>query len=460
MDKDILASDHLGRLLAKLSVPAMVGMMVMVLYNVVDMIFVGRWVGAQGIAGISIAFPIQLFVMAIGQMLGFGGASVISRALGMGERGRADRTLGNVILCALVFSAALVTVGGFFLDPLLRLFGATDTLLPYARDYMGIILFGSIFFAFGLSTNNLIRAEGRAMTAMITMLIAAVLNIFFDAVFIVGLGWGLKGAAAATVLAQAVSAIYLAYYYLSGRSRIHFRLSSFKPDFPLLGEIFAVGSAAFARHAASAAFVVVLNNSLAFYGGDLSVAVFGVLNRLLLFCMMPIMGIAQGVQPIAGFNYGAGRLDKTRRIVGIGMVSATAVSLVGFVLLMAFPRPFIGIFSRDTALIEQATFALRLMFLGVPFIGYGVIGATLFQAIGKALPGLMLTLTRQCFFLIPVVLVLPRFIGLKGIWLSFPISDVMAAAVTFILLRRQYRAFEREPLPTPDPEPDPAAEVA
>ncbi|MDO9549051.1 MAG: MATE family efflux transporter, partial [Candidatus Marinimicrobia bacterium] len=409
----ILADERVGRLLVNLSTPAMVAMFVTALYNVVDTIYIGRGVGSMAIAGITIVFPIQLLVMAIAMMIGIGGASVISRALGAGDYEKANTTFGNVLLSIVIFGFSLALLGNIFIDVLLALFGASDTVLPYARDYAQIILLGTVFFSFSMASNNVVRSEGRAKVAMTTMLISAILNIILDPIFIFGFKWGIKGAAAATVISQVVTALYLVYYFYSGKSSLTVHLRNLRLNRLIMREIVAVGSPSLIRQLSASALVVVINNTLRVYGGDFSIALFGIMHRMLMFVSMPLFGIAQGMQPIVGFNYGAKRYDKAKRVLALSNKATTIVSTVGAIVLFSFPGAIISVFTNDPGIIRMGIPAVRIFIVALPVFGFQIVGSTLFQAIGKAKQALLLTVSRQ-IFLITLVLVLPRLYGLTG----------------------------------------------
>ncbi|MBN1826881.1 MAG: MATE family efflux transporter [Candidatus Eisenbacteria bacterium] len=437
----VLAGDRLGRLLFRLSTPAVIGMLVMGLYNMVDTVFVGRGVGTLGIAGIIVVFPIQVFTMAIGQMLGIGAASIISRAIGAGDLARAETAFANMLLVTALFSAALTVAGYAFLEPLLRAFGASDAILPYARDYMWVLLIGTLPHTFAMAGNNVIRAEGSARTAMMTMLVGAALNIILDPILIFGFGWGIRGAAWATTISKFVSMGWMAAYFLSARTGLKPGARRYRPDWPVLRETFALGSSAFARSVSGSVLAVALNRTLGSVGGDLYVAVWGVVGRLVMFTLTPLIGIAQGLQPIAGFNFGAGRLDKTDRVVRIALAAATVFATGAFLVLLLLPRPILSIFTRDAALIDEGVRALRWIILALPLVGLQIVGSTVFLAVGRALPALFLTLSRQVIFLLPLVLVLPLFWSVRGVWIAFPVADTLATVVTLAFLLPQLRAF-------------------
>ncbi|KUK89832.1 MAG: MATE efflux family protein [Thermotogales bacterium 46_20] len=441
--EEALGKEKVGRLLVKLSVPAMIGMLVQAMYNFVDTIFVGRAVGSLGIAAISISFPMQIFIMAFAQLLGIGGSSLVSRALGAGNRDRANRTVGNVLLGSIVFGLLMALLGTLFLDPLLRLLGASDTILPYARDYLGVIILGAVFFSFGMAMNNLIRAEGRARVAMLTMLISGGLNIALDPIFIIVLGLGVRGAAIATVISQATTSLYVFWYFISGRSALSVKKNDLIPDFRILKETFLVGSSAFARQISGSMLAIIINNSLVFYGGDISVAVYGVINRLMMVFMLPMFGINQGFMPILGYNYGAKNYSRARQSVNLALLSSTALAVIAFVTLFFFPQQMVSIFTNEEQLILEASSVMRIIVFVAPLIGIQVIAAGMFQALGKAMIALLLSMLRQIILLIPLVLILPLSFGLMGIWIAFPIADGTAFVISLIFYTRQVKSLQR-----------------
>ena len=449
MAKDIhkmLGEERIGRLLLSLSLPATIGMLVQAMYNFVDTIFVGRGVGSMGIAGISISFPVQIFVMAFAQMFGIGGASVISRALGEKNHEKAKRAAGNVMAFSIAFGLAMTLLGYFFLDRLLIMLGASEAIIPYAREYLGIILFGSVFFSFGMAMNHVVRAEGKPKIAMAAMLISAVLNIILDPIFIFSLNMGIWGAALATVLSQAATSIYVLFYFLSGKSLLRVSLRSLIPEWKIMRETVSVGLSAFSRQVAGSLLAVVLNNSLVFYGGDIAVAVYGVINRLLMVFIMPMFGVNQGFLPIVGYNYGARKMRRARESVKLASTVTTLIALFSAIIMFLFARQLISIFTDETELIEPAIFALRIVILAIPTIGVQVIASGMFQALGKAVPALFLSLLRQIIILIPLILVVPRFLGIDGIWISFPLADLISFAISLVFYLRELKIFRSSEL--------------
>jgi len=439
-----LANESIKTLLWKLSLTAMAGMFVMTLYNVVDMIFVGRGVGALAIAGVSIVFPVQMFTMAIGQMIGIGTSSLISRSLGAGDVKRAERALGNAIFLILVLGGTLTVVGLAKSTFFLHLFGATDDVFPYAKQYMDVILLSVVLHEFSMSSNGIIRAEGNARVAMVSMFIGALLNIALDPIFIFVLGMGVRGAAIATVIAQATTTIYILRYFFSGKSSLRIRVKNFILEWAVVRQIVAIGFAAFIRTAAASFIAVIINRMLGSYGGGISIAVFGVIHRVLMFAGMPCRSIAQGLQPILGFSYGARRYDRGIEVIRRSAIIATSFSVATFLVLFFFPGPIMRIFSTDATLVYQGTNAMKLVFLAFWLVGFHIVGSTIFQAIGKPVQTFILATSRQILFLIPLIFILPRFFGINGIWLSFPIADTLSLVVTIVMVIPQMREFQRQ----------------
>jgi putative MATE family efflux protein len=435
----MLGSQSIGKLLLRLSVPATVAMLVMALYNVVDTIFVGRGVGTDAIGGLTIVFPFQIIVMAFANMIGIGTASVVSRNLGSGNRDRACTAGGNAFAVSIGFGLLVTILGYFLLNPILRLFGATPVLLGYAREYLSVILAGTVFITFAMSTNHIVRAEGRATVAMLTMVLGAVANIILDPIFIFGLKMGIRGAALATVISQFLSFCFLLLFYLSGRSSLKIRLIHLKAVGGVLKEIFALGVPAFIRQGGMSLVLILVNNLLGRYGGDIYISVFGVIFRILHFVLMPLSGLVQGFQPITGYNYGAGKIDRVKYGVRLTLLISSALAVAGFLILSLLPGPIFRIFSTDSNLIRAGMPVLRVVVLIVPLIGIQMIGSAYFQAVGKARPAFFLGLSRQFIFLLPMMIVLPLAFGLWGVFAAFPAADLLSSLVTGLWLWKDVR---------------------
>jgi putative MATE family efflux protein len=439
---DFLGEESIQKLLLKLSAPAIVGLLVQALYNVVDTFFVGIAYGdlaVQAIGGLTIAFPIQLLIMSVTIAIGTGGASIISRALGAKDIHRGKRALGNVFSLSLVIGVLSVLSCLFDLEPALGLFGATPGIMPYAKDYVQVIVAGSIFTIFSMSAQNIIRAEGNARFAMNVMLLGAVMNILLDPVFLFALDMGVRGAAIATVISQALSAFLVLDYYTKGKGSVPFSYGMLRLDNGILKEIAVIGIGPFILQATSSLSMLLVNIVLALYGGDVAIAVYGLIIRLFSFVFMPILGISFGLQPIVGYNYGAAKFGRVIESVKLSIVVTTTIGLAGSLVMYMFPEILLSIFSSDQELLNVGVSAIHIFVLGIPLIGVNVIGATIFQALGRARQSFVLSIARTILFLIPLLLILPRFYSLNGVWAAFPVSDFLAFSVSSLLILRENR---------------------
>jgi putative MATE family efflux protein len=443
----MLGTEGIGKLLVRMSVPATVAMLVHALYNLVDTIYIARGVGTEAIGGLSIAFPFQMLVMAFAMMIGMGTSSVVSRSLGAGNRERAYRAAGNSFAISALFGIVVTALGYLLIDPILKLFGATPLLIGYAKDYLLVVLSGTFFITFAMSTNNIVRAEGRATVAMIAMILGAAFNIVLDPIFIFGLNMGVRGAALATVISQFLSFAFLMGFFISGRSALKIQLRHLKLDRSVTREIFALGIPAFIRQGGMSIVIIIMNNSLGYYGGDIYISVFGIIFRILHFVLMPLFGLVQGFQPITGYNFGAGNIDRVKTTVRLSILASTTLAAFGFLLLILIPGPIFHIFSKDANLISTGIPVLRVIVMIIPFIGIQVIGASYFQAIGKAAPAFFLGLSRQFILLIPLMVVLPLVFGLWGIFAAYPAADFLSTLLTGIWLFKDVRSLPEEPVP-------------
>jgi len=324
----------------------------------------------------------------------------------------------------------------------LKLMGSSETILPYARDYMTVILTGMVFPTFAMALNGLVRAEGNARVAMTGMIIGAVSNIILDAILIIPLDMGIKGAALATVIAQLISVVYLMSYYFTGKSFLKIHSRNLVLEWNILKAILAIGIASFARMVATSLSVIFVNRMLGAYGGDYAVSAYGIINRIMMFAIMPGIVIGQGLQPILGFNYGAKRYDRALKVIKIAIVAATICSAVVFLVLYFTPEPFIRIFTTDSELIALGSYAAKRIFLALYLIGFMMVGSLVFQSIGKATQSFITSISRAALFLIPLVFILPHFLQLDGVWLAFPIADALTFILTLILLLPQMREFK------------------
>ena len=438
----MLATEKIGKLLWKLSVPAAVGAAVMALYNVVDTIFIGQVVGPLGIAGLTIVFHIQMLTMGMGMMIGIGGASLISRALGAGDIDKAERTLGNAISYSVIIGVLITIVGLSNSSFWLRLVGASETILPYAKDYLDIILMGATFMMGGMGVSQLIRAEGNARVAMMCMVIAFALNIALDAAFVIALDMGTRGAALATVLAQGFTSLYVIHYYRFQNSTLKIHIKNFVPDLKVTREMMAIGFGSFIMTAGGSLVSIIVNRTLITYGGDLAVASFGMVHRTMTFTALPVMSIGQGLQPILGFSYGARRSDRALEAIKKAIIAATLFSIIAFLIIFFFPTPIMRIFTQDEALISASSHAARVMFFVIYLIGFHMVASTVFQALGKVIPTFLTTISRQILFLLPLLFVFPRFWQLDGVWYSFPVADTLSFLLTLFLFIPQVKKIK------------------
>ncbi|MEA2021210.1 MAG: MATE family efflux transporter [Candidatus Caldatribacteriota bacterium] len=436
-----LGKERISKLLISLSVPATMGMIVNALYNLVDTIFVGRGVGAIAIGALTVSFPIQMIIMAFAIMIGMGSASAISRSLGAKNVERADNVTGNSFVSIVFFSSVIAILGLTFTEPLLRLVGATDTIMPYARDYITIIFYGSVFRSFAMSTNNLIRAEGNAKVAMISMIIGAGSNIVLDPIFIFIFKLGVKGAALATIIAQFFAFLYIMRYLYSGKSSLKVKFHHLKPRLDIIKEIITVGMASFFRHISGGIAGIIINSSLSILGGDIALIVIGILHRVTMFIFMPLFGVVQGMQPIIGFNYGAKKYERVKETIKISILVTTVMATIGWLFIELFPSLIFNIFTSESEVIEKGIPVIRIVISMIPVIGIQIVGAALFQSLGKAVPTLILSLLRQVLLFIPLVIILPRVFGLGilGIWISYPIADVLSVILTVFYLKSELK---------------------
>jgi len=439
-----LGEEPIAKLLWKQSLPASIGILVMSLYTIIDTIFVGQYIGALAIGALTIVLPITFLVSVIGMSIGVGGASIISRALGAGDKDKADLSFGNMVLMCLSLSTLIIVLFSFFNTEIIEFFGGKDKLLEPSLLYFNVLVFGVPFQAWAMMSNNVIRAEGNAKMAMLTMLIPAVINILLDAIFIAYLGWGIEGAALASVIAYICSAVYTVYYFASKRTELKFQFKNLILRIPIVKEIFSIGGVTLARQGIISVLAVVLNNSLVRYGGEFSVAIYGILNRIMFIANFPVLGITQGFLPIAGYNFGASKLDRVKKVIEVSIKYGTILAFGLFVLVLIFAPQLTRLFTDNADLLTDAPYAIRVAFLATPFLTIQLIGSAYYQAIGKALPALFLSITKQGIFLIPLVLILPIFYGINGVWYSFPIADIMTAGVSFWFIRRARSRLEKQ----------------
>ncbi len=432
------------QLLIQQAVPASIGILVMSLNILIDTVFVGQWIGPNAIAAINVVLPVSFFIGALGMAIGIGGSSIISRALGDQNIEKALKTFGNQSTLTLLFTVGFVIIGLSFIETLIPLFGGKGALYAPAKIYYTIVLYGVPLLGFCMMGNNVVRAEGKPRYAMYAMMLPSVSNLTLDVVFIYIFDWGMAGAAWATTISYGVCALYLLYFFNSSKSELHLQRTHFSLQKPIVQQIGALGSVTLARQAVVSIVVLLVNNILFRYGGETTVAVYAIISRSLMFALFPVLGITQGFLPIAGYNYGAKNFDRVREVINTALLYATVLASIIFSLIMVFTEAFVTIFTNDPNVLAQTPEAMRWVFAATPIIGIQLIGAAYFQAIGKALPALLLTLTRQGFFLIPLIFILPPYFDVFGVWLAFPIGEAIATVITAFFLFRELKKYKNK----------------
>ena len=434
-----LGNQPIGKLLIQQAVPASIGILVMSLNILVDTIFVGNWIGSTAIAAINVVLPVSFFIAALGMAIGIGGSSMISRALGADNKAKALNTFGNQLTLTLLFTVTFAVCGLYFVETLIPAFGGKGNIFDPAKVYYEIILYGVPVLGFVMMGNSVIRAEGKPKFAMYAMLIPSVGNLIFDYIFINILDYGMAGAAWATTGSYVVSFLFILWYFLSKHSELKINLSHFKLDKAIVSEIGSLGFVTLARQAIVSVTFLLVNNALYNFGGETSVTAYAIVGRLSMFALFPVFGITQGFIPIAGYNYGAEHYSRVKEVIYTAIKYATILGAIVFIGLMVFPEVITKLFTTDADVINVTPSNMRWTFAAVPIVALQLIGAAYFQAVGKALPALLLTLTRQAIFFIPLMYILPLYFGELGIWMSFPISDVLSTIVTAYFLHREVK---------------------
>jgi len=436
-DTGQLGSDKIARLLVRFSVPAITGMLVMATYNIVDTIFVGM-LGSEAIAALSIAFPFQMMLGAFAIGTGVGAASLISRSLGAGQKEIAQRTVGQVITLSVIAGIIVAAAGFLFLRPLLAIFGATPEIMGLTGEYVIVITTGSMMLFLLMALNNVVRGVGRPTLSMQIMIISSVVNVVLDPIFIFTLGLGVQGAALATVLAKIIGVIIMLHFFITGRGEIKINWSSLIPHSYTIRQIYIIGFPAMILQASTNVSLMIANNILAAYG-HLPIAALGLIFRLIMFALMPVIGVSQGLLPIIGYNYGARKPGRIREAIGKGLfISITVVTFLG-VCYFTWPSLFLSIFSREAELIELGSYALRIMVIMFPTIAAQITFTTYFQAAGRGWPSLLLSVLRELLVFIPLLFIFSGAFGLNGVWIARPASDLIAFLVTFFLFRREMK---------------------
>ncbi|WP_299523534.1 MATE family efflux transporter [Winogradskyella sp.] len=434
-----LGTEPIGKLLIRQAVPASIGILVMSLNILVDTIFVGNWIGPTAIAAINVVLPVSFFIAALGMAIGTGGSSIISRALGADNRKKALTVFGNQITLTLLLTVSLVVLGLYFVDSIIPAFGGKGAIFEPAKIYYVIVLYGIPFLALCMMGNTVIRAEGKPKFAMYAMMIPSVGNLVLDYIFIKVFDFGMHGAAWATTGSYVLCLAFIIWFFFSKNSELHVTECFYRLKLPIVKEIGSLGFVTLSRQAIVSVTYLLMNNILFDLGGETSVTAYAIVGRMLMFALFPVYGITQGFLPIAGFNYGAEKYKRVRETIMTAIKFGIGLAAIVFVFLMLFPEAITSLFTQDTEVLKETPPAMRWVFAATPIIGIQLIGAAYFQAIGKATPALLLTLLRQGLFFIPLIFILPSFYGELGVWMAFPISDVLATMVTTYFLHREVK---------------------
>lgn len=439
-----LGIESIGKLLMQYAVPAIIAMTASSLYNMVDSIFIGNGVGAMAISGLALTFPLMNLAAAFGSLVGVGAATLISVKLGQKDYDTAQRVLGNVLVLNILLGVGFTLVVLPFLDPILYFFGGSDQTVGYARDYMEIILLGNAVTHIYLGLNAVLRSAGHPQKAMYATIGTVVINTLLDPLFIYGFEWGIRGAAIATITAQVIALMWQFRLFSNKEELLHFHKGIFRLKRKIVFDSLAIGLSPFLMNMAACFIVIVVNQGLKKYGGDLAIGAFGIVNRLVFIIVMIVMGFNQGMQPIAGYNYGARQYQRVNKVLKLTIIYATAVTTFGFLVGMLIPELTVSIFTNDAELTALSARGLRITMIFFPIIGFQMVTSNFFQSIGMAGKAIFLSLSRQLLILLPCLLILPRFFGEWGVWYSMPVSDILASLIAATMLVSQFRKFKEQ----------------
>lgn len=439
-----LGTKPVGKLLMQYAIPAIIAMTASSLYNMVDSIFIGQGVGPLAISGLAITFPLMNLSAAFGAAVGVGASTFISVKLGQKDYDTAKHILGNTMTLNLIMGLGVGLVCLLFLDPILRFFGASDQTIPYARDYMVIILLGNVITHMYFGLNAVLRAAGKPKHAMSATIFTVVLNTLLDPLFIYTFGLGIKGAAYATVLAQSLALIWQLYTFSRPKELLHFKRGTFRLQSSIIRNIIAIGLSPFSMNVCACIVVILINHSMVHYGSDLAVGAYGIANKVAFIFVMINMGVNQGMQPIAGYNYGAMRYDRLMKVVKYSIIAATAIMTTGFIIAMTIPGTCARLFTTDPTLIDLSAKGIRYIMVAFPVVGYQMVVSNFFQSIGKAKISIVLSLSRQLLILLPLLLVLPTMFGINGVWVSMPVSDTLSAFMAAWIMIVYMRKFKKQ----------------
>ena len=435
-----LGTEDIGRLLFRFSVPAIVGLLCNAMQNIINRIFVGNAVGSEALGAVAIVFPIWIIFIAISGLIGIGGSTLTAMRLGQGRNDEAEELLGQSIVLLFLIPAVLYAVGIWYIEPILVFFGATETILPYAKDYLSIILLAMVFACPSIGVNNFIRTEGSPKVSMYTQILVAAITIVLNYIFVIMMGWGVKGAALGVVIANFVSLFWIFGYFTSKKSFLKIRVRYFRIKLSLTRKIMTLGMASFLLNITNSIQQLILNRTVAFQGGDTALAVISIITGLSSLLILPMIGFNQAAQPIIGYNYGARNPLRIKDTLWKGMAWATVYAIISFVVVQIWAEPLVTIFdSGDAEVVSMAVHAIRIFFICLPLISLQMMSSGYFQAIGKPLIASVISLSRQVLVFIPILLILPNFMGIEGVWLAAPISDAVSFVVAVVLIREATR---------------------
>lgn len=440
-----LGTAPVGALIKKFSVPAIIGMLINGLYNIVDRIFIGNMpgVGNSAIAGVGIFAPVMTIILAFGLLIGIGSVTNVSIKQGQQKHGEAAKIVGNAIVTSVMIGLIITVVGIASQDYILKSFGASETVLPFAKEYGTTIIAGTVFGILTAVFNNIIRADGNPKLSSMLMVISCLINIALDAILIYGFNMGIQGAAIATVVAQIFTTVAGIIYFVSKKSNIRLRLSDLKPSFISNMQIMALGSSPFIIQMASSAIMIIINNTIKNYGTDIHIAAYTTVISLAMFIFMPMVGLTHGLQPIIGFNYGAKKFDRTKQAIKIGVIASGIWMTLLWIIIQLFPGTFINLFTNNETLVAEGIKIIRSYMIAMPLIAIAFVGTSYMQSIGKPMHALFLNLFRQVIMIMPLIIILPKLIGLDGIWFAQPISDVVSTVLVVLIVLREFKITKR-----------------
>lgn len=440
----LLGTQPVGKLLMQYAIPAIIAMTASSLYNMIDSIFIGQGVGPLAISGLAVTFPLMNLSAAFGAMVGVGASTLISMKLGQKDYATAEHVLGNVLILNIIIGLSFSVIALAFIDPILYFFGASAETIVYARDFMIVILIGNVFSHMYFGLNAVLRAASKPKQAMYATIFTVALNTALDPIFIYAFGWGIRGAASATILSQLLALMWQIKLFSDKSALLHFKIGIYHLKRDIVKNIIGIGLSPFSMNVCACLVVIFINKGLLHYGGDMAVGAYGIANRIAFIFVMIVMGVNQGMQPIAGYNYGAQQMTRVRKVLDYSVIAATCITTTGFLIGVFMPHLCARAFTTDRNLIDIAANGIRINMLAFPLIGYQMVVTNFFQSIGKAGISIFLSLTRQMLFLIPLLVVLPPLMGVDGVWYALPISDVMAAVMAAVMIITHIKKLKKQ----------------